>query len=177
MIDINEYEKLARDTGAYRDIELDILKETLVSWSSSPGAPFTILELRDGKLLAGFAVLCRAANTDFTFDVRSLCVERSYRGTAVGPRLLKIVEEETLRIEESAIVRYEISRRKEEALGPGLFGQCGYALIGHIQDFYESGDDYYIYARHLRRAQPDAGPETGPAPAAPGLGESPGGAP
>ena len=34
-------------------------------------------------------------------------------------------------------------------MGKGLLESCGFALIGHIEDFYGAGDDYYIYARHL----------------------------
>jgi hypothetical protein len=151
MIDIHEYEQLARETGAYRDIELDILQETLQSWQSSPGDPYTILELRDGKILAGFAVLSRATNTEFTFDVRSLCVERGYLEKRVGRSLLDMLENEVLRLEASAIVRFEISRLKEDAVGKGLFIEAGYALIGHIKDFYTEGNDYFIYAKYLRR--------------------------
>jgi ribosomal protein S18 acetylase RimI-like enzyme len=124
----------------------------LQTWKDKPGEPYTILELRDGRLLAGFAVLSRAVNTDFTFDVPSICIERAYIGKGVGIRLVEMLEEEVLRIEGSAIMRFEISRRKEDAVGRGLFTEAGYALIGHIENFYETGDDYFIYARHLRRA-------------------------
>lgn len=151
MIDIREYEQLALDSGAYRDIEVDILKENLASWKSKPGDPYTILELRDGRILAGFAVFSRAPNTEFTYDILSLCVDPVYRGKGVGQRLLEMLEEEALGSNPAAILRCETSRKKREAIGPDVLEDCGYALIGHIVDFYEGGDDYFMYARHASR--------------------------
>jgi GNAT superfamily N-acetyltransferase len=153
MIETREYEQLARDTGAFKDIELEMLKETLQAWKTRPGDPFTLLDLRDGRILAGFAILARAPDTDFTFDVRAICIERAYIGTGVGKRLIEMVEEEAMRGTTSAIVRFETSRRKEDAIGRGVFTDSSYLAIGHIADFYEAGDDYYIYAKHLHRSE------------------------
>lgn len=165
MIDIREYGQMARETGAYKDIELDILEEALRTWQARPGDPYTILELRDGKTLAGFAVLSKAVGTDFTFDVRDFCIERAYIGKGVSLRLIEMLEDEVLRMELSAIVRFETSRRKEDAAGRGTFLQAGYTLIGHIADFYDAGDDYFIYAKHIRREKVEVSAATESPPA------------
>ncbi|MEI6874745.1 MAG: GNAT family N-acetyltransferase [Spirochaetota bacterium] len=149
MTDFREYIRLARDSGAYKDIELEILKETLNSWSEHPGDPCSVVELGDGKVLAGFAVFARAPNTDYTFDVRAICVEKIYRGKGVGEKLAEMIEEETLTQSPQAVIRFEISRRKEAAVGSGFLLERGFALIGHIEAFYDSEDDYYIYAKHV----------------------------
>ncbi|MGA2547392.1 MAG: GNAT family N-acetyltransferase [Rectinemataceae bacterium] len=152
MIDTAEYEGLAREMGAFKDIELDILKETFSAWQARPGDPYTILELRDGKILAGFAVICRKASTDYSFDLRAICVDPSYIGKGVTAKILGMLEEELLRTEASAILRIEISTIKETAIGKGVLSDRGYSLIGHIPDFYEPGDDYFMYAKHIHRA-------------------------
>ncbi len=154
MIDPREYEGLARETGAFKDIELEILKESIAEWQKNPGEPYTILELRDGKVLAGFAMSCKEANTDYTFDMRALCVDPSYVGKGVTASLLGMLEAELLRSGSSAILRIETSSQKEAAIGKGVLLELGYALIGHIPDFYSPGDDYYMFAKHLRRAKP-----------------------
>lgn len=164
MIDVREYESLARDAGAYKDIELDILKETLLAWQSRPGQPYTLLDLRDGKTLAGFAIMAKAPNTDFTFDIRDLIIERAYIGKGVTLRLIEMLEEEAKRLAGSAILRFETSRTKEDCLGRGCFAEAGFSTIGHIADFYEAGDDYFMFAKHLRPAAPEK--------AAPGAGEA-----
>jgi ribosomal protein S18 acetylase RimI-like enzyme len=152
MIDLREYEGLALETGAFKDIELVILKEAFAAWRLKPGDPYTILEIRDGRVLAGFAVACRQASTDFSFDLRALCVDPAYVGTGVASSLLGMLEEELRNKEASAILRVETSTRKEAAVGTGVLTERGYALMGHIPDFYEAGDDYYMYAKHLREA-------------------------
>jgi len=166
MTDLSEYQDLARAIGGFKDIELDILKETLQAWKERPGDPHTLLEIRDGRILAGFAVLCRASNTDFTFDVRAFCVDPSYVGKGVAERLVSMLEEEVLRTEPAGILRMETSSRKEAAFGRGVLGAAGYALIGHIADFYGAEDDFYMYAKHLRRQgepEPDAPTSAGAA--------------
>jgi hypothetical protein len=151
MIDSREYERLALEMGAFKDIELEILKEAYSSWREKPGEPFTLLEVRDGKVLAGYAIACREASSDYTFDVRALCVEPSYVGKGVTANIIGMLEAELLRMEASAILRIETSTKKEAAVGKGVITEKGYSLIGHIPDFYEPGDDYYMYAKHLRR--------------------------
>jgi ribosomal protein S18 acetylase RimI-like enzyme len=157
MIDVGEYEQLARESGAYKDIELDILREALLAWEKTPGEPYTLLELRDGKVLAGFAIVARTPNTDYSFDVRAICIEGAYAGKGVSQRLLEMLEGEIEGQGGQAILRFELSSRKVDALGDGLFNQAGYVLLGHIEDFYSEGDDYYMYAKHLDAREAQAG--------------------
>lgn len=147
--DIKDYMQLAAETGAYKDIELDILKETLVAWTERPGNPCSVVELRDGKVLAGFAVFARTPGTDYTWDVRAMCVDSIYRGKGVGQRLSDLIEEEILASHPQGIIRFELSRRKEAAVGEGFLLDRGYTLIGHIEAFYDVGDDYFIFAKHV----------------------------
>ena len=163
MIDLSEYEGLAQETGAFKDIELDILKESLAAWQKRPGDPYAVIELRDGKQLAGFAVICREAGTEYTYDLRAMCIERSYVGKGVSASLLAMIEEDVLRTERSAILRFETSMRKEAAMDSGALAGRGFSLIGHIPDFYAPGDDYFMYAKHLHRGagNEDAGDKEG----------------
>lgn len=154
MLDVREYTELVAENGAYKDIELDILKDTLVVWSERPGKPYTLIEIRDGRVLAGFALFMRAQNTDFTYDIHTIAIDRDYRGKGVGRKLLEMLEEELLRNEPQAIIRAELSKAKEEAVEMGLFLEAGYTLVGHIPSFYETENDYFIYAKHVSSAPP-----------------------
>ncbi len=159
MIDVEEYEDLARDSGAYGDIELEILTEPLSASKRSPGDPFTMVEIRDGKILAGFAIYSKAANTESSYECIAFCVDRDYRDKGIGANLLDLLETEILKAEKSPILRFEISTKKAEAMGGNLLPDSGYSLIGHIPDFYEKGDDYFIYARHLEAQNPAMEPD------------------
>lgn len=155
MINIREYELLALETGAYRDIELDILNETLGVWKEHPGAPYELIELRDGLVLAGFCLFYRSPNTEYTFDIHTFAVGRDYRNKAVGPRLMELLEERIASGNPRAVIRIETSRHKEEAIGDGFFCANGFQTIGHIPGFYETDNDYFIYVRSISPARPD----------------------
>jgi ribosomal protein S18 acetylase RimI-like enzyme len=147
MINIREYELVSLETGAYRDIELDILKETLAAWKESPGKPFELIELRDGVILAGFCLYYKAPNTDYTFDVHTFVIGRDYRNRVVGPRLIELLEERLLESRKYAVIRVETSKVKEEAIGDSFFQVNGFQTIGHIPAFYDTENDYYIYVK------------------------------
>lgn len=154
MINIREYELVSLETGAYRDIELDILKETLAAWKESPGAPFELIELRDGVLLAGFCLYYRSPNTDYTYDVHTFVVGRDYRNRVVGPRLVQLLEERLLETQRYAVIRVETSRVKEQAIGDAFFQANGFQTIGHIPGFYDAENDYYIYVKAVSSVKP-----------------------
>jgi len=154
MIDTSGYERLAFETSAFRDIELEMIKDAMRSWSETPGKPYHESEIHDGRILAGFCLLSKAGNTDYTYDVTAFCVDPGYRDKGIGKRLLEQVEADLLGREPTAILRFEISTQKLESMGADLLPSSGYTLIGHIADFYEAGNDYYIYARHLYRPRP-----------------------
>lgn len=156
MINVREYELLTLETGAYRDIELDILKETLSAWKDSPGAPYELIELRDGLTLAGFCLFYRAPNTEYTYDINTFVVGRDYRNKAVGPRLLELLEEQLLARSTYAVIRIETSRLKEAAIGADFFTANSFQTIGHIPGFYEADNDYYIYVRAVSSRKPAA---------------------
>lgn len=160
MINIREYELLTLETGSYRDIELDILKETLAAWKENPGSPYELIELRDGITLAGFCLYYRSPNTDYTFDIHTFVVGRDYRNKAVGPRLMDLLEEQVLSQTGFAVIRVETSRLKENAIGDDFFTANGFQTMGHIPGFYEADNDYYIYVRAVSAGKPQQeGPE------------------
>jgi hypothetical protein len=149
MIDLREYEDLARESGAYTDIELDILSEALGAWSKSPGDPDVLVELRDGKTLAGFALMRREGAAENTFNAQAICVGPPYLGPGATRSLLAELEDEIRKKSDSAILRIETSTMKTSAFGAAALEGAGYSLIGHIPDFYARGNDYFMYAKHL----------------------------
>jgi len=155
MINIREYELLTMETGSYRDIELDILRETLNAWKERPGAPYELIELRDGMVLAGFCLYYRSPNTDYTFDIHTFVIGRDYRNKAVGPRIIELLEERISAQLPYAVMRVETSKVKESAIGDRFFEGEGFQTIGHIPGFYDTDNDYYIYVRSVSAAKPD----------------------
>ncbi len=151
MMETRDYEQLALESGVYKDIELDILIDTLDSWKARPGSPYSLVEVRDSREPAGFCLFQRAANTESTFDVHTFLVGRDYRGKGAAEKLLDLLAEEILASVRSAMIRIETSSLKENAVETRFFTARGFETIGHIPDFYGPGNDYWIYAKQVVR--------------------------
>ena len=152
MMDTRDYEQLALESGVYKDIELDILIDTLDSWKSRPGSPYSLVEVRDSRDPAGFCLFLRAANTESTFDIHTFLVGRNYRGKGAADKLLELLIEEALSAAPSVMLRIETSSLKESAVESGFYLSRGFETLGHIPNFYGTGNDYWIYARLVTRS-------------------------
>jgi ribosomal protein S18 acetylase RimI-like enzyme len=149
MTDIRSYLMLARETGAFRDVEIDILREVLEAWEKNPEKDYTVIEIRDGHKIAGFAVYGPGPMTDFSYDVYWIVVDQALQGKGVGHQLMDLIESTILKTADKAILRVETSGKKEYAYQQRFYQSCGYSLIGRIIDFYEPGDDFLMYAKHV----------------------------
>jgi ribosomal protein S18 acetylase RimI-like enzyme len=150
MTDIRYYILLAGETGVFKDIELEIMKETLEEWESRAESPSTLIELSASGRISGFAYFGPAHGTEFTFEVKWLVVDKQSRQQGIGRQLLERIESEILKIKRNAILTAETSTRKESMAGEGFYLSVGFCLIGHIPDFYGKGDDFLMYAKHVR---------------------------
>ncbi len=173
-MNINEYMQISRESGAYRDIELDILEETLRIWKENPGVNFEIIELRDGSILAGFCLYNKIPHTDFSFDIISFIVGRDYKNKPVGIRLLELLEENLVQNRHYSIIRVETSCIKEQALGDNFFLDSGFQMLGHIPSFYDRDNDYFIYIKAVFPPKNEALPDNMEKSSESGLDESDG---
>jgi len=153
-VNMQEFEQVASYTGAFKGVEIDLLHETLLSWKSSPGDPYTVLELRDGKTLVAFAIIGRINGRESTFDIRYIVVDRDYKSTEGGKHLLEMLDEDLLKKSSYAVIRLETSGKKLENLKPEAFLEAGYKMIGHIPGYYGQDDDYYYLIKTVYRHPP-----------------------
>jgi hypothetical protein len=152
-LDFKEYIDLVAGNGGYRDIEIEMLKEALESFRRNAGNPFTILEIRDGRMLAAIAVGCRVPSREFTMEIRYLCIGRDYESSRAGEHILSMIDDAFLRMHEQVLIQIESSTGKLSRPGLSLLENSGYNLIGHIPDFYASGDDFYMFSKFLSRVR------------------------
>jgi len=153
-VDMQEFERVASNTRVFKGVEIDLLHETLLSWKSSPGDPYTVLELRDGKTLVAYAIISRISGRESTFDIRYIIVDRDYRSTAGGKSLLALIDEDLLNRSSYAVIRLETSAQKLESLGVLSFEDAGYKVIGHIKGYYGENNDYYYLIKTIYRNSP-----------------------
>ena len=153
-IDMQEFERVASNTGVFKGVEIDLLHETLLSWKSSPADPYTVLELRDGKTLAAYAIIGRVTGRESTFDIRYIVVDRDYRSTSGGKSLFALIDENLLKKNSYAVIRLETSGKKLASLGTSSIEEAGYKSIGHILGYYGEDDDYYYLVKTVYRNSP-----------------------
>jgi hypothetical protein len=154
-MDFTEFERAASHTNVFKGVEVDILHETLVSWSSSPGDPYTVLELRDGKTLAAFAIVSRSNGRESTHDIRYIVLDRDYLSSEGGKRILQMIDEDLLKKYRYAVIRLETSGKKLSNLGVSCYEQAGYKVIGHIAGYFGEEDDYYYLMKTVYRIPPN----------------------
>ncbi|MCX7775097.1 MAG: hypothetical protein N2067_03245 [Spirochaetaceae bacterium] len=154
MLDFREYQTIALNTNAFKGVELDLMEEILGDWKRSPGEPYTVLELRDGKTLASFAIIQRVSGRNFTFDLRYLVLDRDYHATSAIHHMLKLIDTELLRKIPFAVIRLEISGAKYRSLGEKVLEEAGYCMLGHIQGHFGEHDDFYYYVKAIFRNPP-----------------------
>jgi ribosomal protein S18 acetylase RimI-like enzyme len=160
-IDMQEFERVASNTGAFKGVEIDLLHETLLSWKSSPGDPYTVLELRDGKILVAFAIIGRINGRESTYDIRYIVLDRDYRSTEAGKHLLELLDEDLLSRNSFAVIRLETSSKKLTNLKPETFHGAGYKMIGHIPGYYGAEDDYFYLIKTVYRNPPKVSSNAG----------------
>jgi len=161
-VDMREFERVASNTGTFKGVEIDLLHETLLSWKNSPGDPYTVLELRDGKILVAFAIISKINGRESTYDIRYIVLDRDYRSTEGGKHLLDMLDEDLLSRGSYAVIRLETSGKKMENLKPKAFEEAGYKVIGHIPGYYGRDDDYYYLVKTVYRSPPKPAEPTEP---------------
>ena len=171
-IDMQEFERVAGNTGVFKGVEIDLLHETLLSWKSSPGDPYTVLELRDGKTLAAYAIISKVTSRESTYDIRYFVVDRDYRSTAGGKSLFALIDENLLKKSSYAVIRLETSGKKLASLGASSFEEAGYKSIGHILGYYGKDDDYFYLIKTIYRESPPFSEKAQPKSPATKSGES-----
>ena len=161
-IDMQEFERVAGNTGVFKGVEIDLLHETLLSWKSSPGDPYTVLELRDGKTLAAYAIISKVTSRESTYDIRYFVVDRDYRSTTGAKSLFALIDEDLLKKNPYAVIRLETSGKKLASLGVSSFEEAGYKSIGHILGYYGKDDDYFYLIKTIYRESPPFAEKAGP---------------
>jgi ribosomal protein S18 acetylase RimI-like enzyme len=160
MTDLRYYIVLASESGVYKDIELDIMKEALEEWERRSDGKMTLVELASSGHISGFAFFGPHSGTEFTFELKWVVVDRLSRKQGIGIQLLERVEEEIRRSKPNAILSVETSSIKEASIAVDFYVSAGFSLIGRIPNFYGKGDDFLMYAKHIVDRLPDSGAET-----------------
>lgn len=140
---------LARDTGMFKPMEIQALREVLDDYHASNRAlgHRSITFERAGGIL-GFAYYAPAAMTDRTWYLYWIAVSKAEQSQGIGRELMAHVEKDIaqekgriLLIETGSLPHYEPTRR--------FYRKLGYEVEATLRDFYADGDDMVVFRRRL----------------------------
>ena len=107
-----------------------------------PDSPFPIPEL------LGFACFGRSMDTDRTFDLYWIAVDRAAQGTGCGTVLLSEVERRLEALHARMLV-VETSSRSDYTATRGFYVRRGYVEAARVREFYAPEDDRIILTKRL----------------------------
>ena len=146
---VNEYLKVARQTGAFRPCELSILEEVLVDAFQDPSKGYLFVKMQEQGNIEGFAVFGRSPMTAWGWDLYWIVVEKRLQGKGRGKALLGLLEKVALAETGRVILRAETSGRPEYEGQRLFYLGAGFKETGRISDFYEAGDDLVTFCKFI----------------------------
>ena len=149
--DRSKIERILRDVGVFREVEITIGLE-LVDETLHPG-PSTDYQWRiaetDGHVV-GFACFGPVPLTEGTYDLYWIAVEPKSQGTPVAAELDEAVTQDVRSLGARWLLA-ETSSTPEYARTHRFYRRQGYDLVGCIADFYRTGDDRLTFGKRLDR--------------------------
>jgi len=144
---------LARDTGVFKPMEIEVLHELLDIYLNYPQQEdyrFITFE-QDGQVL-GFACYGPTSMTDRTWDLYWIAVQKSTQARGIGGQLLGYVESE-IRRRHGRLVMVETSSTPAYDLTRQFYLKHHYEQAAVIQDFYADGDSLVIFRKRVDRPE------------------------
>lgn len=146
---ISRYVDIALSVKAFRDNELEILKQVLEDSQNNPQTTYNaLLEILNNEL-AGFLVYGRTPLTEYSWDIYWLIVHRDFQRKGIGRKLIERAEVCIVAKSPNAVVRVETSTKKEYSAAHGLYKRARFQEIGKLPNFYADGDDLIIFYKEL----------------------------
>jgi GNAT superfamily N-acetyltransferase len=140
---------IARGTGVFREMEMDILAELVECCATKPDGDYKMLVEKNGEKITGFAIFGRVPLTDLSWDIYWLVVDKAYQGKGLAKKIMKRIEQYILGRSEWAVLRVETSSRPEYSPARAFYLNQGFAEAGSIQDFYAPGDGINVYSKQI----------------------------
>ena len=142
-----QVERLTRETGLFRETEVDTAVELLDEHLAGDDE-YRFVGAFDADALSGFACWGPTPGTDGTWDLYWIVVDRASQGRGLGSQLLAHVER-TMQADGGRLIVVETSSREDYAPTRGFYEARGYTRAAVLPGYYAPGDDLVIYLKDL----------------------------
>jgi GNAT superfamily N-acetyltransferase len=148
---------MAADTGVFKPLEIDTLRELLDDFHASEGTDgHHAVTVEEGGRPVGFAYFAPTPMTEGTWHLYWIVVDKAIQARGTGARIMAHVEGEVasrggrvLLIETSSLPHYELTRK--------FYLKLGYDQEATVRDFYADGDHQVIFRKRLTASATPAG--------------------
>lgn len=137
--------EILRSTGNFREEEVDVALELFDE--SFTGEDYELVGAFSPALI-GFACFGPAMDTDRTYDLYWIAVDRAAQGTGCGSVLLGEVERRLEALHARMLV-IETSSRSDYTATRGFYLKRGYVEAARVREFYAPEDDRIILTKRL----------------------------
>ncbi len=147
--DINRIREIVFSTKFFYDHEVDVaieLIEERLGKGESTGYHFVFAEA-DGKTVA-YSCYGPIALTKSSFDLYWIVTDNEYRGRGIGKKLLEETYMEARKMGCTLIIA-ETSGQDHYAATRAFYENNHFTLEARIRDFYDKGDDKFIYVKKI----------------------------
>jgi GNAT superfamily N-acetyltransferase len=147
--DIERIREIVESTKFFYDHEVVIAVELIeerLSTGESTGYHFVFAEV-DG-CTAAYSCYGPISMTKSSFDLYWIVTHNDYRGKGIGKKLLEETYREAKKMGCTNIIA-ETSGQDHYAPTRSFYISNGFILEGKLTDFYDKGDDKYIYVKKL----------------------------
>lgn len=148
--DIKNVREIVASTGFFHDHELDVaveLVEEFLKSGEESGYYFVFAEI-DGKCVA-YTCYGPDPMTKSCFELYWIVTHNDFRKKGIGQKLLEYTHSQAAKQGCSMIVA-ETSGREKYKPTREFYDSTGYKLEAVLKDYYDKGDDKYIYVRRFQ---------------------------
>jgi ribosomal protein S18 acetylase RimI-like enzyme len=141
---------LAEETGAFKPVEIQALKEVLDDYHSTMHklGHRCVTDEHEGQIQA-FAYYAPAAMTDRTWYLYWIGVTKRLQGHGLGGTLLRYVEDD-IRKAHGRLMLIETSSQAHYAPTRMFYFKQGYEQAAVIADYYADRDDMVVFRKRLQ---------------------------
>ena len=148
--DLPEIIKLVRETGVFKESEIQVAQELLEIAVENPDQKDYIIYsyVTENGTIAGYYCCGPTPMTMSTFDLYWIAVSPAVHGTGVGSELLRFAEKH-IRAKGGRLLIAETSSTPKYEKTRAFYERKGFEQRACIKDYYKSGDDLIIYGKYL----------------------------
>ncbi len=141
------------NSGVFGQSDAEVVDGMFVEAFTGPSDDnYRFLSCWEGSRLVGFACYGSESMTQGTWDLFWICVSGQLRRRGAGRALLNDVQQRAAQERVRLIVIYTSSTEKYTA-ARRLYESLGFERVAVVPDYYNNGDDLFIYTKSMTRKE------------------------